>query len=68
VSLSLVAACGIVRVGDGVAVLEAACDVRNNGCNSSSNDDRNIIVVFAPNLFFFFFFFCSYYDSSLEVL
>jgi hypothetical protein len=53
-----------VRAGDGVAVLEAACDVRNNGCNSSSNDHRNITVFFAPNLlfffFFFFFFFCSY--------
>jgi hypothetical protein len=57
-----------VIVGDGVAVLEAACDVRNNGCNGSSDGDRNIIVFFAPNFFFFFFFFCSYYDSSLEVL
>jgi hypothetical protein len=57
-----------LRVGDGFEVLEAACDVRNNGCNSSSNDDCNIIFVFAPNLFLFFLFFCSYYDSSLEVL
>jgi hypothetical protein len=56
-----------VCVSNGVAVLEAACDVRNNGRNSSSNDDRNIIVDFAPNLLFFLFF-CSYYDSSLEVL